>query len=233
MTSLARFTLALLASAVMPAYAGTCRDIVTDGRQIISINAAVNIATHIQLPEPIVENVVGNAADPTSGQGGLWQFYGKGSHYWIKPLDATSKDGERTSITIITASRSYDIDVHRVAVTPDLCVRFADAVPLGGITQAAPTEDAATEAPVLFTHYRWDAKVIESIYDDGRFTYLRLAPRPEGLEVPTLAGGTKKAPELIQADFDPLTRTFKVAGLYPLLRLTDQGKTTSIERVSP
>lgn len=206
-----------------------CRELVLDENDVGTIEASLNHATHLILPEPIVRDVAG---DPR-----FWTFAGprKNStdnplHYWIKPGDE-EPDTETTSLSLITASRSYDFLLKRVAKGGALCVRINEPETFGeGSISAQPLPNPVSAALPAFTRYHWRHAALESVYDDGRYTYLRLSPRAEGAELPNVSGGTKKRPVLIEARYDALTRTFTVPGIHPQLLVSVDGRDVAVER---
>ena len=214
----------LLAFLPALAIADECRVVTVDDHDVLTIEAALNHATHLILPEPITKDVPGNTK--------LWVFAGEqGSpHYWVKPGDDTI-EGESTSLTLLTYGRSYDFLLRRVEKAGALCVQINAPDTLGRGIIAAPAVPA-TQGPAAAprsTRYRWKSDALEAVFDDGRYTYLRLADVPQGSELPIVSGGTKKAPELIEARYDALTRTYTVPGVHSRLVLTVAGKATAIE----
>lgn len=209
--------------------APACREVVLDENDVITIEASLNHATHLILPEPITRDVPGNTS--------LWTFAGArpGStddpmHYWVKPGDDTT-EGESTSLSLLTMSRSFDFVLKRVERVTAPCVRInePDTLGRGAIAAAAPAPRSGAALPA-FTRYRWKGTGVESVFDDGRFTYLRLAPRAEGAELPIVTGGTKRSPQIIEANYDALTLTFKIPGVHRQLLVAIDGRNVPVER---
>ena len=73
------------------------------------------------------------------------------------------------------------------------------------------------------TQYAWDGVtrddqlLVNAVYDDGRFTYVRVTTTAFGL--PALSGRLDGKDALLEFDFDDLTGVFTVQGLYDKLRL--------------
>ena len=92
------------------------------------------------------------------------------------------------------------------------------------IAQAAVKTYRAT----LFSNYDWTAgagwfatSAVESVQDDGRFTYIRLKSDSRGImSVLAEIDGT---PEVLEKSYDAAKREYKIAGIYPkfILRAGD------------
>lgn len=75
------------------------------------------------------------------------------------------------------------------------------------------------------TRYAWagsgkssdDQNLIDAVYDDGRFTYIRITTSAFGL--PAVAGVLGDRDVLLQYSYDDLTGVFTVQGLYDRLRV--------------
>jgi type IV secretory pathway VirB9-like protein len=87
----------------------------------------------------------------------------------------------------------------------------------------------------IYTGYTWegsgtfvDVDVIGDVYDDGRFTIIRLAYDHKG--VPVIKGRMEGADELIEYDYDADKKIFTIPGLYPELVLVYQGTEVYIKR---
>lgn len=220
----------LLASSA--AAATECHTLQVPLGRVVTIETAINHATRIQLPEPVIRDMPGNPE--------LWQVQtGPAEHYWIKPTDLETEDGASTSLTLITARRAWDFVVRRVASPEAPCYVLDEPLVLGSgsaiaysaprsITAAAPTPSADS----LHTRYRWKTSAVEAIYDDGRYTYVRLAPRPSGLELPVIHGGTPKAPELLDASYDATDRVFRIPGIHSGFVIREGKKVDRVERAS-
>jgi hypothetical protein len=74
------------------------------------------------------------------------------------------------------------------------------------------------------TNYRWtgssraDERLVNAVYDDGRFTYVRIVTDAFG--VPALTGRVNGKDTLLQYTYDDLTGVFTVQGLYDRLSLS-------------
>jgi hypothetical protein len=211
-------------AAAGPTLPTSCRQLEAEPGQVITLTAAVNLPVHITLPEEITHDVPGNAK--------LWQVNAQGAHYWAKPADPDSPYGAAMTLTLTTASHTYDFVIRRGA-NPDVCVLIDDTRAFGaGAIPATPTPEPAAVAMPLHTAYRWRSHAIEAVYDDGRRTYVRLAPRSEGEQLPALTAGDAKHPELVDAQYDAGTRTYAVNGIYDALTLTVDRKTDTIARAN-
>lgn len=79
----------------------------------------------------------------------------------------------------------------------------------------------------IYTRYNWKAStsrrsfigsdLISDVYDDGRFTYLRLTNDNKGL--PAIEAVINGEPELIEAKYDEVADLYRVVGIYPMLSL--------------
>lgn len=78
-----------------------------------------------------------------------------------------------------------------------------------------------------YTRYRWkgksgsksflDTEFISDVWDDGRFTYLRLTNDNKGL--PVVEAQVNGEPEFIEAKYDELADLYRVVGIYPGMSL--------------
>jgi len=75
---------------------------------------------------------------------------------------------------------------------------------------------------------RWTAGEIESVYDDGRFTYVRMKEGAQGL-ASIMAELDGKA-VLLDYAYDEPTRTYQISGLFPKFTLYSGKQTLSITR---
>jgi hypothetical protein len=86
------------------------------------------------------------------------------------------------------------------------------------------------------TRYRWDGKkgdgaaadLVTAVYDDGRFTYVRVATSAFGL--PSLSGELGDKDVVLQYDYDDLTGVFTVQGLYDRIRVRIGSHEISVRR---
>lgn len=77
----------------------------------------------------------------------------------------------------------------------------------------------------VHTRYAWKAgrgdsdgtNLVTSVYDDGRFTYVRIATSAFG--IPSVSGSLDGKDVLLQYEYDDLTGVFTVQGLYDRLRI--------------
>ena len=77
----------------------------------------------------------------------------------------------------------------------------------------------------IYTGYKWTAgsgfmgkRLISDVYDDGRWTYIRVANDNKGLL--TVAGLIDGEKEMIEYDYDRESKIYKVVGIFPKLYLS-------------
>lgn len=88
----------------------------------------------------------------------------------------------------------------------------------------------------LNSHYAWSSGVfsrwqggdVESVYDDGRFTYVRMKEGGQGL-VSIMAEIDGKA-LLLEYNYDAPTRTYQISGVFPKFTLHSGKQTLAITR---
>lgn len=78
----------------------------------------------------------------------------------------------------------------------------------------------------IYTRYDWDegnsflgTDIISDVYDDGRFTYIRLNNDNKGI-LAINASFDKDEKEVIQAKYDSVSKLYRVVGIYPKFILT-------------
>lgn len=79
----------------------------------------------------------------------------------------------------------------------------------------------------IYTRYQWksstgrrsfvDHNLLSDVYDDGRFTYLRLSNDNKSL--PAIEAVVNGKPEFIEAKYDEVADLYRVVGIYPALSL--------------
>lgn len=79
----------------------------------------------------------------------------------------------------------------------------------------------------IYTRYNWDSsensnsfldtKLINDIYDDGRFTYLRLSNDNKG--IPSIEAMVAGEPALIESKYDEVADLYRIVGIFPSLNL--------------
>lgn len=75
----------------------------------------------------------------------------------------------------------------------------------------------------ISTRYKWagdnadDRYLVSAVYDDGRFTYVRVSTSAFGL--PSLSGLLDGKDTIVQYDYDDLTGVYTIQGLFDRLRL--------------
>jgi len=89
----------------------------------------------------------------------------------------------------------------------------------------------------IYTGYTWSKgrgfstkNVVSDVWDDGRFTYIRLNKDNKGIF--SLHGYITKKPEMIEADYDSNTKIYTVAGLYRKYDLIYDKSKVTIERAN-
>jgi len=89
----------------------------------------------------------------------------------------------------------------------------------------------------IYTRYDWTQgsgflgkNLISDVYDDGRFTYIRLGNDNKGLlSLESELGGKT---EIIEADYDPVARMYRVAGIYPEFTLKHNKAKVKVSRAN-
>lgn len=158
---------------------------------IVTIKQALGYSTHIQLAPD--EEVI----DVGAGDSLAWEVAPSGNHVFIKPREL---DG-RTNVAIVTTKRPYQfvVDVVPKEKLPDADMTLFLVFMYPEDTQAKVAEErekvdvtsirAALREPVAIsnTNYaacRRDAQINPtSVWDDGRFTYMRFR---SGQSLPTV-----------------------------------------------
>lgn len=89
----------------------------------------------------------------------------------------------------------------------------------------------------IYTDYTWtnkdsvfDSKTINSVYDDGRWTYVRLNKDNNG--VMAIYGLLAGQQTLLESQYDPNSKIYQIAGIYPELVLVYNKKQIRITRNS-
>lgn len=90
----------------------------------------------------------------------------------------------------------------------------------------------------IYTRYKWKAlknkksfmseNLLSDVYDDGRFTYLRLSH--DNKTLPALEAVINGKPEFIESKYDEVADLYRVVGIYPELSLIYGDDKISIER---
>lgn len=253
----------LAALTVNAADFSACQTIHYQPKRSYVINATLNHATHIILPEPM-------ESAPIAGNKDLWEVAGSFGHLFIKPTNEDSVDGASTTVTVIGKSNtSYDFDVHRVAKGGDTCIyisRGDDMVPQSAdwrtpdqrqadaLSQQVHTlQDQLVASKVdadkraldtvheyqakIYTNYKWDKSsngfmskhIIRDVWDDGRFTYIRITEDNKGI-LQVIAQVDKKD-EFIDYNYDESKKMYTLSGLYPSFRLKYGKSEVSIKRL--
>jgi hypothetical protein len=252
---------ATVPNALFAADVAPCATIRHEANRIYVVEARLNHATHVILPEPM-------AGKPVTGNPDLWAVDGQSTHLFIKPTNADSADGAGTTVTVVGASNtSYDFEVKRVQKAGDLCVRvISDSGLLSPSSDWKTTEErrvAALQGQIssmqeqlasargdvdkkalsaiqeyqsrIYTQYSWSkgggflgGDIISDVWDDGRFTYVRVKQDNKGvMQVSALIDGKK---ELIEYDYDSSKKIYTLAGLYPELVLRYGKSSITINR---
>ncbi len=230
----------ILFSASSLAAGPSCTDLTVKDGDVVVLKGELFHAIHITLDDPLV-------MAPVVGSPKLWDVEGAvgTKHIFVQPT-STLPAGSSTTIAAITRSgEAYDILVKVVPKNSDLCVsltrggRFiSDAsaliVPEKTITESdlnrvvEEGENRAVDAikryqKEIFTNYSWaeygtstlTKNLVSSVYDNGRFTFIRLDD--DKFSLPIIYGVIDGEKQLLEADYDPQTKLYKVAGLYQML----------------
>ncbi|HJV61898.1 MAG TPA: TrbG/VirB9 family P-type conjugative transfer protein [Albitalea sp.] len=75
---------------------------------------------------------------------------------------------------------------------------------------------------------RWSGGEVESVYDDGRFTYVRMKDGAQGLV--SITGDVDGKPMLLEYSYDSPTRTYQISGIFPKFTLRSGEQSLSITR---
>lgn len=75
---------------------------------------------------------------------------------------------------------------------------------------------------------RWNGGDVESVYDDGRFTYVRMKEGGQGLV--SITGEVDGKPMLLEYSYDAPTRTYQVSGIFPKFTLRSGEQSLAITR---
>ena len=91
----------------------------------------------------------------------------------------------------------------------------------------------------IYTRYEWKAKksrksfmshgLLSDVYDDGRFTYIRLTD--DNKTLPALQAMINGKPEFIESKYDEVADLYRVVGIYPELSLIYGDDSIDIKRV--
>lgn len=87
----------------------------------------------------------------------------------------------------------------------------------------------------IYTRYDWSAgsgfmgkDLISDVYDDGRFTYIRLSNDNKGLL--TVEATLSDRKEFVEAKYDDVSKIYKVVGIYPTFRLSYDKTSVDVSR---
>lgn len=217
--------------------AGHCQTVHWTKGRIYNLKAALHQTVHIILPDRLLTL-------PTPGNKELWMVEGAGNHLYVKPTH-TSHEGRTITVSAVDRqNRSYEFLVTRVKGLGDVCVIIE---PDGGLIaepQAfdqwrSPREiadigtsrsDAVAAALASYRHhiytgYYWRVKgdgwlgddFVRDVYDDGRFTYVRVAEANKGLM--SIQGDIDGATQSLEYDFDDKYKMYQISGIFPELAL--------------
>jgi type IV secretory pathway VirB9-like protein len=75
---------------------------------------------------------------------------------------------------------------------------------------------------------RWNGGEIDSVYDDGRFTYVRM--KGDGESLTSIMADIDGKPQLLEYGFDSPSRTYQISGIFPKFNLRSGSQATSISR---
>lgn len=87
----------------------------------------------------------------------------------------------------------------------------------------------------IYTRYDWDTgsgfigkNLISDVYDDGRFTYIRLSNDNKGLL--TVEATLADHKEFVEAKYDDVSKIYKVVGIYPKFKMSYDNTSVEITR---
>lgn len=91
----------------------------------------------------------------------------------------------------------------------------------------------------IYTRYNWKTSsnnksfvtsdLLSDVYDDGRFTYLRLSN--DNLVLPAIEAVVNGEPEFIEAKYDEVAGLYRVVGIYPALSLKMKDDEIKVKRM--
>lgn len=87
-----------------------------------------------------------------------------------------------------------------------------------------------TDYKVHGAGYGAEDLAIASVYDDGRFTFIRLEDDAPGLVA--VYGEVNGKEELLEYKYDAPTKVFQISGIFPMLKMRSDKAETRIERKS-
>ncbi len=73
-----------------------------------------------------------------------------------------------------------------------------------------------------------NGKFVESVYDDGRFTYIRVTDDSRGLM--SVYAEIDGKQELLEVNYDPATKVYEVSGVFPMFKLKHGNSELMISR---
>ena len=225
---------------------------------IYTLLGAMHRATHVVLPVAMAASpVVGNSDSSASGEG-LWHVEAQGRHIFFKPTNAKHPEGALTSMTVLGVNgQSYEFLLKRDKAAT-MCVHVLDEGALlnkswqgqqknafnTAFYQANPEKTNAYDTlnahsalehyrAHIFGAYRYQGKakaLIASVYDDGRWTYIRLKRDPSQLM--SLYGKNGHEKEQLAYEYDALNRLYRINGIYSQLYLKAGKQQVQIERLA-
>ena len=75
---------------------------------------------------------------------------------------------------------------------------------------------------------RWSGGEVESVYDDGRFTYVRMKEDSQSLV--SIMGDIDGKAQLLEYSYDAPSRTYQISGIFPKFALRNGEQSLAIER---
>lgn len=241
------------------AYAKQCATVNWKVGKVISVNSAVGMGTRIQLPLPLLTDVMNSNND-------LWDMSGATNYIVVKPnsgeeipegkkammyaflsnglaidFELTRVDAKNNIPCLIILEDSKDKktleDINKYSLKnsnkDDVAMAYAQNIALQKqITEikqqsreniAKSVSDALSRYRYhIYTRYDWTenksndfigSQLISDVYDDGRFTYIRLSNNNKGLlSIEATVGGQNA---IIPFKYNDSYAIYQISGIYP------------------
>lgn len=230
--------LALLAGsffAASNASSGDCTVITANSNQYYRVSGALHHHTLITLPEPLKRN-------PYVGNKDLWTVFAEvGSRQVAFGPNSKLENGESTTLSLVTESDTYFFQLYRVPEFTEACVHVVKEgnpfAPTTSLLVGSPDSSSLSDE-VLSASSKIDERVASalskyqstiyssysfrengkppskliSVWDDGRFTYVRFDSARFG--VPTFHANKK---DIVRVEPDDNNNSYRIAGVHKQL----------------
>jgi len=192
-----------------------CRVIKWQENHIYNLNGSLNKATHIIFP-------VQKAVDPVVGNRELWLVESQANHVFFKPTNREDQDGVETTLTFIGQNnKSYQFNLIRQedSKVNQTCVVIQDQNEL--LNKSWVISKTKLNQALKLNAYRSQIytgdPIINSAYDDGRWTYIRLNQNINTAY--SLYGIADKQKILLEYQYDEFNHLYQISGIYSELIL--------------